>query len=108
MVAEKDPYIASAAQTMYCASADERIRNLCEGRERGELTLRSLQLELQMQKEERQREKDEMQREFRQKEEALLQKDEALLQKDEALLQKDALLSAALARIAELEAAREK
>lgn len=59
MVAEKDPYIANASKTLYRACADERIRSLCEGRERGEKTLRSLQLELQMQKEET-RQKDEI------------------------------------------------
>lgn len=59
MVAEKDPYIADAAKTLYRACADDRIRSLCEGRERGEKTLRSLQLELQMQKEET-RQRDEI------------------------------------------------
>ena len=52
MVAEKDPHIANAAQTLYRASVDERFRNFCEGWEKGEKTLRTLQMEVQMQKEE--------------------------------------------------------
>ena len=52
MVAERDLYIENAAKTLYRACADERIRDLCYGRERGEKTLRSLQLQLQRQKEE--------------------------------------------------------
>lgn len=67
MVAEKDPYIADAARTLYRASVDERVRSLCEGRERGEKTVRSLQVELQMQKQQ-----------SRQDREALQQKDEVI------------------------------
>ena len=59
MVAERDLYIENAAKTLYRACADERIRDLCYGRERGEKTLRSLQLQLQRQKEEA-RQKDDI------------------------------------------------
>ncbi|MDE7209980.1 MAG: Rpn family recombination-promoting nuclease/putative transposase, partial [Lachnospiraceae bacterium] len=64
MVAKKDFNIKNAALTFYRASADEYVRNFCEGVEEGERTLRTLQLELQQSKDE------------------LHQKDEALLQKD--------------------------
>lgn len=47
MIAEKDPYIANAAQTLYRACVDERFRNFCEGREEGEKTLRTLQMQVQ-------------------------------------------------------------
>ena len=44
MIAEQDPYIAMAAQTNYRACTDDLIWSLCEGREEGEKTLRTLQL----------------------------------------------------------------
>ena len=42
MLAEQNPYIADAAKTMYRVTADERIRQLCEAREMGERTQRTL------------------------------------------------------------------
>ncbi|MDE7299574.1 MAG: Rpn family recombination-promoting nuclease/putative transposase [Lachnospiraceae bacterium] len=48
MIAERDSCITKAAQTLYRASADERIRSLCEGREEGEKTQRTIRLIHQM------------------------------------------------------------
>lgn len=90
MLAEKNPYIASAAQTIYRVTEADYIRNMCEAREEGEKTQRTIELLHQM--------------ELQQAQEILQQRDEALQQKDEVIQQKDAQLAAALARIAELEA----
>ncbi len=86
MIAEKDPQIKNAARTLYRASTEDRIRNLCEGREKGEKTLRSLQLELQ------------------QSREALQQKDKILQQSREALLEKDKILQQTNDEIVHLQA----
>ena len=86
MIAEKDPQIKNAAKTLYCASTEERIHNLCEGREKGEKTLRSLQLELQ------------------QSRETLLEKDKILQQSKDALLEKDKILQRTNEEIALLQA----
>ena len=88
-LAEKNPYIASAAQTIYRVSEDDYIRNMCEALEEGEKTQRTLELLHQMEKEK----VEQMQQE--------LQRANSELQQ---LRQKEAQLAAALARIAELEA----
>ena len=89
-LAEKNPYIASAAQTIYRVSEDDYIRNMCEAREEGEKTQRTIELLHQM--------------ELQQTQEALQRAQGELQQTQGELQQKDALLAAALARIAELEA----
>lgn len=83
MIAEQDPYIAMAAQTNYRACTDERIRSLCEGREEGEKTLRTLQMMCEMSQQALVKQSEE----FRQ---ALQQKDEVLQQKDEVIQQTQA------------------
>lgn len=83
MIAEQDPYIAMAAQTNYRACTDERIRSLCEGREEGEKTLRTLQMMCEMSQQALAKQSEE----FRQ---ALQQKDEVLQQKDEVIQQTQA------------------
>ena len=97
MLAEKNPYIASAAQTIYRVTEADYIRNMCEAREEGEKTQRTIELLHQM-------ELQQAQEILQQRDEALQQKDEVIQQKDEVIQQKDAQLAAALARIAELEA----
>lgn len=86
MIAEKNPYIADAAGTIYRVTEDDRVRSLCEGREEGEKTQRTLELLRQMAQLELQETQDELQ------------------QANAELQQKDAQLAAALAKIAELEA----
>ena len=58
-VSTKNPYIANAAQTVYRVTEDERIRQMCEAREEGEKTQRTIellhQMELQQAKEELQK-----------------------------------------------------
>lgn len=90
MLAEKNPYIASAAQTIYRVSEDDYIRNMCEAREEGEKTQRTLELLRQMEQEK--------------SEQKIRQIKQELQQTSQKLQQKDAQLTAALARIAELEA----
>lgn len=90
MLAEKNPYIASAAQTIYRVSEDDYIRNLCEGREEGEKTQRTIELLHQMEQEKARQELQQIKQE--------------LQQTSLELQQKDVQLAAALARIAELEA----
>lgn len=131
-LAEKNPYIASAAQTIYRVSEDERIRIMCEAREEGEKTQRTLELlrqmerdkaeqelrqinqELQQTKQELQQTNHELQQtnhelqqanhELHQTTHELQQTNHELQQTNHELQQKDTQLIAALARIAELEA----
>ena len=44
MLAEKNPTIAEAAKTIYRVSNDERIRELCQAREDGERTQRTIEI----------------------------------------------------------------
>ena len=110
MLAQKNPYIANAAQTVYRVTEDERIRQMCEAREEGEKTQRTIellhQMELQQAKEELQKTTDELQKkrnELQQTTNELQQTTSELQQTTSELQQKDAQLAAALARIAELE-----
>lgn len=96
MLAEKNPYIASAAQTIYRVSEDDYIRNMCEALEEGEKTQRTLELLHQMEKEKVEQ--------LKQEQKQILQEQEQMRQELQQLRQKEAQLAAALARIAELEA----
>lgn len=73
MIAEQDPYIAMAAQTNYRACTDERVRSLCEGREEGEKTLRTLQMMCEMSQQALAKQSEEFRQTLQQKEHAIQQ-----------------------------------
>ena len=57
-----DPDILNIAPKLYDATDNEYVRNLCDGIIRGEMTVRTLRLEIQQAKEENQRIEDEIRR----------------------------------------------
>ena len=125
MLAEKNPHIASAARTVYRVTQEDYIRNMLEAREEGEKTQRTIELLHQMEIQERDEailQKDELIKQkdasikqmdesiklkdevIEQKDASIKQKDESIKLKDEAIKKQSEELSAAYAKIAELEA----
>lgn len=118
MLAEKNPHIASAARTVYRVTQEDYIRNMLEAREEGEKTQRTIELLHQMEIQERDEallQKEELIKQkdasiklkdesIKQKDASIKLKDESIKQKDEAFKKQSEELTAAYAKIAELEA----
>lgn len=78
MLAQKNPYIADAAQTVYHVSEDDRIRAMCEAREEGEKTQRTIHLLHQMEQERSKQELQQMHDNLQQANQRLQQQDRTI------------------------------